>query len=232
MIQKSKKARSVYADKPICLGTAAGGMVKPLIFRAVFQMGHAVPDRFILHGGNPEALDRLAAPGEIIHVPEDQLSLAPGVTGVYDIGHIFPSHEAGENLELLHFFRAHNMTPFRRDDRQIPQIPRAVFCIVDRSVCKPGQVAKAPGNEHVVALQIPVPAFLHTERGGDGLGYRRFLSNDEFQSIFYPPILLLIRQRSYQFLYPYTYCRDRDRGLHTSGSHNRDAPPGHDTRTR
>ena len=171
-------------------------MVKPLIFRTVFQMGHALPDRFILHRGNPEALDRLAAPGEIIHVPEDQLSLAPGVTGVYDLRYVFPCHEAGENLELLHFFRAHNMTPFRRDDRQIPQIPRAVFCIVDRGVCKPGQVTEAPGNECVFALQISVPALLHAERGGDSLCYRRFLSNDEFQSIFYPPILLLIRQRS------------------------------------
>ena len=44
--------------------------------------------RQVLHRGNPEPKNRLAAAGHFIHQTEDQLPFPPGVTGIDDSIHV------------------------------------------------------------------------------------------------------------------------------------------------
>ena len=101
MVEQGEKAGGIDANQPIGFGTAERGLIQPLIFAAVLEQPKALPNGLILHGGEPEALDRLLAAGELIHIAEDQLAFTPGVTGVDDLGHILPIHQGTERVKLL-----------------------------------------------------------------------------------------------------------------------------------
>ena len=101
MVEQSEKAGGIDANQPIGFGTAERGLIQPLILAAVLEQPESLPNGLILHGGEPEALNRLLAAGKLIHIAEDQLAFTPGVTGVDDLGHILPIHQGAERVKLL-----------------------------------------------------------------------------------------------------------------------------------
>ena len=96
MVEDREKSGGVDAHQPIRFLAAKGALVQGLIVSTGAQVRKALPDGVILHGGNPEPLDRLAAPGHFIHQPEDKLSLPASVTGVDDDVHIGAPHKGTE----------------------------------------------------------------------------------------------------------------------------------------
>ena len=57
-------------------------MIQGFIISTGAQIRKALPDSVVLHRGNPETEDRLAAASHFIHQTEDQLTFTPGVTGM------------------------------------------------------------------------------------------------------------------------------------------------------
>ena len=68
-------------------------MIQGFIIGTGTQIRKALPDSAVLHRGNPEPKNRLAAAGHFIHQTEDQLPFPPGVTGIDDSIHVGSVHQ-------------------------------------------------------------------------------------------------------------------------------------------
>jgi len=92
VIENGEKARGVDSHQPIRFLAAQGRLIQGFIIDAGAQIRKALPDSAVLHRGNPETEDRLAAAGHFIHQTEDQLTFTPGVTGINDGIHVGSVH--------------------------------------------------------------------------------------------------------------------------------------------
>ena len=93
VIEDGEKARGIDPHQPIRFLAAECGLIQGFIIGAGAQIRKALPDSAVLHRGNPETEDRLAAAGHFIHQTEDQLTFTPGVTGIDDGIHVGSVHQ-------------------------------------------------------------------------------------------------------------------------------------------
>ena len=92
VIENGEKARGVDSHQPIRFLAAEGRLIQGFIVGAGAQIRKTLSDSAVLHRGNPEAKNRLAAAGHFIHQTEDQFPFTPGVTGIDDGIHVGSVH--------------------------------------------------------------------------------------------------------------------------------------------
>jgi hypothetical protein len=92
VIENGEKSRSIDPHQPVRFLAAEGRLIQGFIIGAGAQTRKALSDSAVLHRGNPETEDRLAATSHFIHQTEDQLAFTPSVTGIDDGIHVGSVH--------------------------------------------------------------------------------------------------------------------------------------------
>ena len=94
-------------------------MIQGFIIGTGAQIRKALPDGAVLHRGNPETEDRLAASGHFIHQTEDQLPFTPGVTGIDNGIHIGAVHQGAEIFKSVLLARCQHIAERLRQNGKI-----------------------------------------------------------------------------------------------------------------
>ena len=144
--------------------------MQSVVFPSRTQLCKALFDGLVLHGGDPQPLHGLCAARHVVDGAEDQLPLAPRVTGVDDLGYIIPAHEIPQQLELFGFIRSQGIAPACGQDGQIVIAPLGVLFIVHIRARQLRQMPEAPAHKVAASRKIAVVAFGRAQHGGDGLG--------------------------------------------------------------
>ena len=168
MVQHRKEPCGVDAHQPVRAGAAEGGLIQPVIFTPRTQLRKALFDGGILHGGDPQPLHGLCAACHVVDGAEDQLALAPRVTGVDDLGHVLPAHEVPQQLELFGFVRFQREAPACGQDGQIVIAPLGVLFIVHIRARQLRQMPIAPAYKVAVSRKIAVVPLPCAQHGGKG----------------------------------------------------------------
>ena len=152
VIENGEKARGVDPHQPIRFLAAECGLIQGFIIGAGAQVRKALSDSAVLHRGNPEAKDRLAAAGHFIHQPEDQLSLTSGVTGIDDGIHVGAIHQSTEIFKGVLFAGCQHIAERLRQNGKIVIAPFLEILVIAARIHRGYQVPHTPGYEKAVAL--------------------------------------------------------------------------------
>ena len=152
VIENGEKARGIDPHQPIRFLAAEGRLIQSFIIGAGAQIRKALPDSAVLHRGNPETEDRLAAAGHFIHQTEDQLSLTSGVTGIDDGIHVGAVHQGAEIFKGVLLARCQHITERLRQNWKIVIAPFLEILVIAASIHRGHQVSHAPGHKKAAAL--------------------------------------------------------------------------------
>src|SRR2546430_4056385 len=147
----------VHADEPVRLAPGAGGLLEAAHLGARAQLLEAALDRLLRHRADPEPVDRLVDPGELVDVGEDQLALTPGVAGVDDAVDVLALHQLVDLLELLLRLRVARLElELLGQDREVVHPPALELLVVGLGVFQPDEMADGEGDDSVVGLPVAV----------------------------------------------------------------------------
>ena len=177
VIEHGKQPSGIDANKPICPFTASGCGEEVVILLAGFQLTEALLNRSIFHGGDPQTQNRLLAAGHSVNIPKDQLSLASGITGVDDLGHISAVHKLMQRFKLLILVTGDFVLPTGGDDGKIIVFPLGILFIVALRIYQLSQMTETPGHDIVAAFQIAVISAVDPQNCCNGYTNGRFLSD-------------------------------------------------------
>ena len=152
VIENGEKARGVDSHQPIRFLAAEGRLIQGFIIGVGAQIRKALPDGAVLHRGNPEAKDWLAAASHFIHQTEDQLAFTPGITGIDDGIHIGAIHQGTEIFKSVLLARCQHIAERLRQNGKIIITPFLETLVITASIHRGYQVSHAPGYEKAVAL--------------------------------------------------------------------------------
>ena len=152
VIENGEKARGIDPHQPIRFLTAEGGLIQGFIIGTGAQFGKALPDGTVLHRGNPEAKDRLAAAGHFIHQTEDQLPFTPGITGIDDGIHIGAVHQGAEIFKSVLLAWCQHIAERFRQDGEVVIAPLLETLVIARRIHGGNKVPYTPGNKKAAAL--------------------------------------------------------------------------------
>ena len=127
-------------------------MIQGFIVSAGAQLGKALPDGAVLHRGNPEAKDRLAASGHFIHQSENQLTFTPGVTGIDNGIHIGAVHQGTEIFKSILLARCQHIAERLRQNGKIVITPFLETLVIAARIHRGYQVPHAPRYKKAIAL--------------------------------------------------------------------------------
>jgi hypothetical protein len=176
---RRRGAARVHADEPVCLRTGAGGVFEGLHLLVVLEVCEGVADRLLRHRREPGAADRLRDAGGLVDQLEDQLTLAPGVARVHDLGDVLALHQAVQRGQrLLRAGVARLVPERRRKDRQILESPRLELRVVGLGVDLLDEVTDGERDDVGVRLVV-LTGLLRAECLRDIGGDARLLADDE-----------------------------------------------------
>ena len=182
MVQHGEKAGGIDAHKPVCPRSAECRMIQRVIVAPVLERVHALADCAILHRGNPKTLERFAASRLFIDKAEDQLTLAPCVTGIYHFGNIGAVHKLFENGELVFLAGGQRVFPFLRQNREILITPLSETLVIAARVAHAHQMPHAPRYQNAVSGNVSVLLFLCAQCSGNGLCHRGLFTDNQLHS--------------------------------------------------
>ena len=152
VIENGEKSRSIDPHQPVRFLAAEGRLIQGFIIGAGAQIRKALPDSAVLHRGNPETEDRLAAAGHFIHQTEDQLTFTSGVAGIDDGIHVGAIHQGTEIFKSVLLARCQHIAERLRQNGKIVIAPFLEILVIAARIHRGYQVSHAPGYEKAVAL--------------------------------------------------------------------------------
>ena len=152
VIENGEKARGVDPHQPVRFLAAECGLIQGFIIGAGAQVRKALSDSAVLHRGNPEAKDRLAASSHFIHQSEDQFPFTPGVTGIDNGIHIGAVHQGAEIFKSVLLARCQHIAERLRQNGKIIIAPFLETLVIAARIHRGYQVSHAPGYKKFVAL--------------------------------------------------------------------------------
>lgn len=152
VIENGEKARGVDSHQPIRFLAAEGRLIQGFIVGAGAQIRKTLSDSAVLHRGNPEAKDRLAAASHFIHQTEDQLAFTPGITGIDDGIHIGAVHQGTEIFKSVLLAQCQYIAERLRQNGKIIIAPFLETLVIATRIHRGYQVPNAPGYEKAAAL--------------------------------------------------------------------------------
>ena len=152
VIENGEKAGGIDPRQPIRFLAAEGGLIQGFIIGAGAQVRKALPDGTVLHRGNPETEDRLAAASHFIYQTEDQLPFTPGVTGIDNGIHIGAVHQGTEIFKSILLAWCQHIAKWLRQNGKIIIAPFLEILVIAARIHRGYQVPNAPGYEKAAAL--------------------------------------------------------------------------------
>ena len=183
MVEDGEQPGGVDPDEPVRFLAAEGGLIQRVILRAGAQVLEALPDRRVLHGGDPQAGEGLLASRHLIGQPEDELALPPGVAGVDQLGDVLSLHEVLQVLEgVLLALRQHIAEGLRQDGKVII-LPFLITKVVPGCVHRGHQMPHAPGNDEPISFKTAIGPGCDTQGRRDGFCNTRFLTDHQLHFV-------------------------------------------------
>ena len=152
VIENGEKSRSIDPHQPVRFLAAEGRLIQGFIIGAGAQIRKALPDSAVLHRGNPETEDRLAASSHFIHQTEDQLPFTPGVTGIDNGIHIGAVHQSAKIFKSVLLAQCQHIAERLRQNGKIIIAPFLETLVIATRIHRGYQVPNAPGYEKAAAL--------------------------------------------------------------------------------
>ena len=152
VIEDREKSGGIDPNQPVCFLAAESRLIQGFIIGAGAQIRKALPDSAVLHRGNPETEDRLAAVSHFIHQTEDQLTFTPGVTGIDNGIHIGAVHQGTEIFKSIFLARHQHIAERLRQNGKIIIAPFLETLVIATRIHRGYQVPNAPGYEKAAAL--------------------------------------------------------------------------------
>ena len=152
VIEDGEKARGIDPHQPIRFLAAERGLIQGFIIGAGAQIRKALPDGAVLHRGNPEAKNWLAASSHFIHQPEDQFPFTPGITGIDDGIHIGAVHQGAEIFKSVLLAWCQHIAERLRQNGKIVIAPFFEAFVIAARIHRGYQVPNAAGYEKAAAL--------------------------------------------------------------------------------
>ena len=193
-IEQGEQPGGVDAHQPVRLGPAEGGLMQPVILPSGAQMGKALPNGLVLHGGNPQPGDGLGAACQGIDRAENQLPLAARVAGIDHLGHVLPPKEGPQYVKLVPLVLGDGKPPALRQDGQVLLPPLGVGRVIRGGVRQLRQMPHTPAHQPAVSFQIPLPALSSPQHGGQTLGYRGLFRNYQLIQVCLTPFSSSIKR--------------------------------------
>ena len=177
-------AGGVHADQPVGLRPTARGGSQGLELVPGSKSAQPGLDRARGERAQPQAARRLAAAGELIHVAEDQLPLAPRVAGVDHLVHASLTQQPAHDPPLVAGARAGAQLELLGEHRQVGRVPALPARVVLVRLGDLDQVPHAPRDPGLVPTEPPprqesLAPLARAERGRDIAGHGGFLCDDE-----------------------------------------------------
>ena len=161
-VQDREKPGSVNPNQPVSPGPADRHIIECIVITSGAQVFKAVPDRSILHTGNPEAFHWFLTSSVFVDQTEDQLTLTPGVCCAHHGIHPFVLHQPAQKGKLFLFILWDLIFPCFRQDRQVSVTPSGILFPVSLRLCQFQKVPYAPAHQIAAALQIAVFFLIRT----------------------------------------------------------------------
>ena len=208
-VERGEGAGAVDADQPIGFRPAARGVGQALHLFAGAQAAKTVADGLWRHGLQPQPFHRFVqrffAAGVLLYQSEDELTLAPRVTGVDDVAHVFAlglfDHRRQARLGFLHRLQV----KVRRDDRQVGKAPLAALDVKLFGRLDFHQMAHRAGDHKGVVLEMIVVLFKLARAGRQGandvLCHRGLLGDDQCFTHAILPCLQSVVSRAHAHMY-------------------------------
>ena len=162
---------------------AESRLIQRVILRTGAQVLEALPDRRVLHRGDPQAGEGLLAARHLIDQPEDELALPPGVAGVDQLRHIRALHEALQILEGVLFALRQHITEGLRQDGKVVILPLLVAGVIPGRVHRGHQMPHAPGNDEPIPFKTAIDPGCDTQGRRDGFCNTWFLTDHQLHFV-------------------------------------------------
>ena len=179
--------RRVDPDEPVGFGPAIGGVGERTHLGIAAKRGEGFADRAIGHRLHPEATYRLLHAAILDNVTEDEFPLAPGVTGVDELGHVLALHQLFQDGEsrFAAFLLARFEGELLREDGEAFEIPRQILPFGGGGEGLLDEMADRRGDDVAVVFVILVMLFeatdgrVFSEDAGEVVGDTGLLGDDE-----------------------------------------------------
>ena len=183
VVEDGEKPRGIDPHQPVRFLAAEGRLIQGVIVRAGTEVPEALPDRRVLHRGNPEAQDGLCAAGHFIHQTEDQFPFPSRVTGVHYRIYIWAAHQGAEVFKGVLLARRQHIAEGLRQDRQVVIAPLLIARVISGRVHRGYQVPHAPGYKEAVPLIKAIGPGFRTQGRRHAFCNARFLTDNQFHLV-------------------------------------------------
>ena len=117
-------------------------------------MLEGIQDCTLCHGLKPQTINRFLTLGRFHNVAEDQLALAPRITGVYDFVNLFALEKFFKSVQLGFGLFNRSKIKVRRDDRKIGEAPFTSFYFVFCRLLEFEKVTHSGSNNIRISLVV------------------------------------------------------------------------------
>ena len=176
---RGDRARGVHADQPVRLRARPGGVSERVEVSPRPQRAEAAPDRLVGERRDPQPLHRQPRLRVLVDVAEDQLALAPGITGVDDRGEPPVAQQRHHRLEMRRGVLGRPQLEHRGQHRQRVQPPRLPPLVVRGRLVELDQVPDAPRDRAAIVLERVLPARAHAQHARQIARDGRLLRDDQ-----------------------------------------------------
>ena len=186
VVEDGEQPGGVDPDEPVGFLAAEGGLIQRVILGAGAQVSEALPDRRVLHRGDPQTGEGLPASRHLIDQPEDELALPPGVAGVDQLGDIHPVHKAFQVLEGVLLVLRQHIAEGLRQDGKVVILPLLIAGVVAASI---GDTRCPTHQETMSPFPSKQPSALDVTPRADATAFATLGFSQITSFISYPPFL-------------------------------------------
>ena len=179
VVGQRKGPGGVHAHQPVRLAAAARALIQRIIEGGGLQLGKALLDGRVRHGGYPQPLHRLLAARHLIDVPKDQLALPGGVRGADQAVELLVQHQLLHHGKLALGARQHLQGDALGQHGQIVHAPLHPARVRLPRLAQRNQVADGPRHHIFLAQQAALSPALHAQHPGDIPAHGGLLGHDQ-----------------------------------------------------
>ena len=177
-VGERRRSREVHPHEPVGPGASVGGVGEGVELGERAKGGEAPPDRLRGEGRDPEPADRLAAPGRLEDVAEDELALPARVRRAHDLVDLGIAEDLLHHGELGPRRLRHHERPLGRQEGEVLGRPALPLRPDLRRLGQAHEVADGPGHDVAAPGQAALGPLRRPQDAGDVAGDRGLLGHD------------------------------------------------------
>ena len=224
VVAQCKGAGGVHAHQPVRLGAALGGSEKTVVLVARLNLPETLGNGLVGHGGDPQAVEGLAAASLRVDIAEDQFTLAPRVCRTDDTVGVRRVDEGLDDLVLIGGLADHLQRDVLRQNGEGLELPALVLLVQLVRLHQRHQMAHGPGDSVVLPDQAALPALIAPQHASDVPAHAGLLSNDDGAAHGDSSLPSLLQQRIIPYLTRLRKHGIMDRKFKRGCQHEKDWP--------